>query len=149
MDGQSSQADKVNICWEHNYCVDEMNRFYDKHVKDQPVAKHISKFTELIGRINETETDLLDIGTGTGMISEYCGNFNFYGADLPHVLSGCSVRNYPQYFYRAMDIEKDDISWIQQFNVLVLNAVIDIMKDPITILQKVLENASRVDRDWG
>lgn len=132
-----------STCWYQQDCVKEMNRFYDAHIKNG-VHSHLSAFTALLELTDERGSEVLDLGAGTGMISEFCKNYHYRGADLPHIISGCAMRNYPQYMYKACDIAKDEnIAWINKYPVVITNAVIDIMQNPIEILQKILRNCSK------
>lgn len=129
-----------NICWNSNECVSEMNRFYDKHHSDMEVQKHLFVFKELLNLSDTKDAELLDLGTGTALISEFCTEHKFFGADLPHILAGCAMRNYPQYFYRALNIISDDLTWIEKYPILTMNAVIDVMEKPLEILDRVLKH---------
>lgn len=132
-----------NSCWYQQTCVDEMNRFFDTHRHNAEVCRHFSYFTQLLTLTDEKGSELLDLGCGTAMLSEYCKENRYRGADLPHIISGCAMRNYRKYDYRGCDIINDDISWIDQYPVLVLNAVIDVMEHPMQMLAKVLSSASK------
>ena len=131
-----------NICWKNDYCIDEMNRFYDNHVKGHEPNAHFLNVVELLKEC-ESGTKLLDIGTGTAAISEFCKDFDFYGCDLPKIVEGCSMRNYPQYFYKACDIEEDNLAWMRKFDVLLLNGVIDVMENGLYIIRRILTHANK------
>ncbi|MDD5013489.1 MAG: FkbM family methyltransferase [Atribacterota bacterium] len=131
-------------CWYQDSCCDEMNAFYDKEIKGKAPYPHIEVFKSLIGLIDDEKgKNLLDIGCGTAMISEYCTNFLYFGTDLAHVIIKCAMRNYPDYFYRKCDITSDPMTWIDTYKVIVMNGFIDIMQEPIVILDKVLANAQK------
>lgn len=129
-------------CWHQQYVVDEMNRFVDKHIKNHDITEHFRPFTELLA-ICEKGSMLLDIGTGTAMIADFCKDHKFHGADLPHIISGCAMRNQPGYFYRSCDVIEDELAWIKKFDIIVLNGVIDIMANGLGILARVLTHANR------
>lgn len=148
MDGRGSKLDKINqdidysICWNNDYCVGEMNRFYDKSGKLPETTKHFDAFKALLKATDINSGDILDLGCGTGLLSEYCDGLNYYGADLPHIISGCSMRNYPQYFYRKCDIIKDELTFMNRHEIVVINAVLDIMPFPLWVLEKILSACS-------
>lgn len=127
-----------NTCWYSPNVVNEMNNFYDKHL-NTTMMKHMAAFASLLELTDERGSKLLDLGCGTGMVSEWCRNYEYTGADLPHILGGSAMRNYPKHFYRAVDIVNDDLAWINEYQIVVLNAVIDIMENPIDVLKKVLD----------
>lgn len=131
-----------NICWHQNECIEAMNKAHDQP-NNHP---HFDALTDLLNHITTAEGarySLLDIGTGTAAISKYCKNFDFYGADLPHILTGCAMKNYPQYPYFKLDVTEDELAHINKFDVILLNAVIDIMEHPLTVLKRVLTYAKR------
>ena len=132
-------AEDRDSCWYQQYVVDEMNRFYDMHGKNPEVTKHFSAFSELLSRCDEKGNELMDLGCGTAMLSEFCKDYKYHGTDLKHVITGCALRNYPEYEYRDSNIIDDDILWIKEYPVVVMNAVIDIMEKPLEMLEKVLQ----------
>lgn len=141
---QDMQVDQ-DVCWYKNEVIEEMNRFYDLHLKNQDIIKHFKPFTDLLEQIiNNGDLTLLDIGCGTAMLSEFCKNYAYYGADLPHVVAGCALRNYPQYFYRGCEVYNEDIWWIGEFDIVVINGLLDVMQYPLFVLKKLLNALA-----WG
>lgn len=136
------ETDK-NSCWYQQTCIDEMNRFYDVHKDNQDVLKHFSVFSELLSLTNEKYISLLDVGCGTAMLSKYCKDYFYAGADLPHILKGCAMRNYPDICYHNCDMIEDDLFWIHSFKIIVMNGVLDIMQHPLEMLDKILESSCR------
>ncbi len=130
-----------SICWHNDYVIDEMNRFYDNNVKGQEPNAHFLNVVELLNLCGDGK--LLDIGTGTAAISEHVKPFEFYGCDLPKIVEGCAMRNYPQYFYKSCDIEEDNLAWMRKFDVLLLNGVIDVMNEGLYIIRRVLTHANK------
>jgi FkbM family methyltransferase len=128
-------------CWHNETGVIEMNAFYDKHIKggvDDFIMEHMNKFSELLPEGNGR---LLDLGCGTGMLSDFKKNYTYYGADLPHIIYKSAIRNYPKEFFRAWDVTTDDLEWIGEFNIVVLNALIDVMETPLKTLDLILRHA--------
>lgn len=132
-----------DICWYQDKCVAEMNRFYDTHKNNEETSRHFKYFSELLGSTDEKDVDILDVGCGTGMLSEYCNGLIYSGIDLPHILTGCSMRNYPNYFYKPCDILTDDLKWINSYPIIALNAVVDVMQNPLELIEKILQSASK------
>ena len=130
-----------NICWKENYVIEEMNRFYDNHVKGHEPNSHFLNVVELLNLCGDGK--LLDIGTGTAAISEFCKDFEFFGCDLGPIIYGCSTRNYPEYFYKSCDIEEDNLAWMRKFDILLLNGVIDVMENGLHITRRILTHANK------
>lgn len=131
-----------NICWNTEECIESMNIALENFYKTDRDLQHLKVFEKLLWETDERSGTVLDIGTGTGMISEYCKNFEFVGADLPHIIAGCAMKWFPQHLYRSLDIINDDISWIKDYKVVIANGFVDVMEDPLNILGKILESAS-------
>lgn len=131
-----------NSCWYQQTCIDEMNRFYDKYRDDKKLLSHFEIFTELLDLTYEKNPFVLDIGCGTAMLSDYCSEI-YTGADLPHIIKGCAKRNYPDLLFHECDIVEDDLSWICNYNIIVMNGVLDIMQHPLEMLNKILSFAQK------
>lgn len=131
-----------SMCWYKQACADKMNEFYDSQIKNHDLRFHMSAFTRLLDRTDLKGVKLLDLGCGTAMLSDFCKDFTYVGADLPHIVSTCAMRNYPNYFYRSCDLYTDHLSWIKEFPVVVINGVIDILQYPLGVLAKILEHCS-------
>jgi predicted SAM-dependent methyltransferase len=130
-----------DICWYQKECIDSMNKFEDECIKNQDIQPHYASFLELLDLCGYGK--LLDIGTGTARISQFCKRFDFVGADLPHIISGCAMRNYPKYKYQSIDIIEDNLAWIREYDVIVLNGVIDVMQNGLYILERILTHSRR------
>lgn len=130
-----------NICWYQKECIESMNRFEDECIKGQNIQPHYASFNELLDICEDGK--LLDIGTGTARLSQFCKRFEFVGADLPHIISGCAMRNYPKYKYQSIDIIEDNLAWIREYDVIVLNGVIDVMENGLYILERILTHANK------
>lgn len=129
-----------NTGWYTEASAHGMNKFYDNNIKNHDVSKHLAAFTTLLARTHLENCLLIDLGCGTAMLSEFCKEFTYHGADLPNALGICAMRNYPQYYYRACDLTSSDLSWIKTYPIAVLNGVIDIMQTPLEVLERVLAN---------
>lgn len=111
-----------------------------KAIKDE--TYHYTALRACIEQIGESGLNLIDVGCGTGFISEYCAEHNYHGADLPHVINGCALINYPEHFYKYTDVINDDLVYLKRFDIVLVNALIDVMENPVDILKKILSNAS-------
>lgn len=133
-----------STCWYQDNVSFEMNRFYDQHINGHEIAKHLAPFTSLLALVDPVgNPHLLDLGCGSAMLIPFCKEFRYFGADLPAIVAGCAMRNYPTYFYRGCDIVEGDISWIGEFDVVILNGIIDVMQTPIYVLDRVLKATAK------
>lgn len=135
-----------DTCWySPSECAKKMNEFFDKHRNDMEVQKHLFTFVKLLEHVDEKGVKLMDLGCGTALLSEFCKDFKYYGADLPHMIANCAWRNYPQYYYKPCDIIQDDLSWIKNegYEVVVMNAIIDVMQHPLQVLERILCNCTK------
>ena len=130
-----------STCWYNDYCVEEMNRFYDIHIKNHDLTKHLGAFTRLLSLTDESGCQVIDLGCGTAMLSDFCKGHEYIGADLPHIISGCAMRNYPNNMYRSCDLTKDSLDFISNYKIVVANGVIDIMEHPLQVLASILKKA--------
>lgn len=132
-----------NDCWHTENVVNEMNSFYDKFKANIEVTKHLNVVSKLIATADEKNCPVLDIGCGTAMLCEYFPDNSYVGADLTHILSGCAMKQFPNNLYKTCDIQTDDLNWISEYKMVVMNGFIDVMHNPIAILHKVLLNATK------
>jgi SAM-dependent methyltransferase len=152
----------TSTCWYQQSVVDEMNSFYDIHRNNPETCWHFENFAILLRKALQSICDnrnlsfaqkplILDLGCGGGQLRDFCKHEEdtiYCGADLPHIIDGCLLRNYrdmhddksgsgPQVF--KIDLTKDDLSFISKFDIVVLNGVIDIMQYPVEVLMNVME----------
>ncbi len=132
-----------DTCWYQDAVIESMNRFHDIHIKGHNLAEHLKAFTDLLAETDNDGEEIIDLGCGTAMLSQFFPRHTYIGADLPHIISGCAMRNYPEYMYHSLDLVTDNLEWIKKYNIVVVNGVIDIMQHPLHILEKILQHVSR------
>ena len=133
----------LNTCWYQNSCSEEINHFLDMNKNNQEIFNHLKYFTELLKSTDEKGVDFIDLGCGSAVLSEYCKDQKYTGVDLPHIIKDCAMRNYSNYFYKSCDLIQDDLSFINKYPIVCINAVLDIMEEPIPFLEKVLKSSSK------
>ena len=135
---QTCWYDKDGIC-------ESMNRALSQALPVLNQTPHIAAFQRLMDSITARAgkgLKILDIGCGTAMISLFCKDHHYTGCDLPHIIEGCAKVNYPMHNYFAIDILNcTDFSFIEKYDVIIINALIDIMEQPMPVLQQVLAHA--------
>lgn len=139
--------EKANeMCWYDWKSVEATNRFYEENIKVRDLSNdgHIKFYIKLLNFIDvNSNRQLLDLGTGSAMISEYSKGFTFTGSDLPHMIGGSAMKWHPEHLYKACDIYTDDLNWISGYDIIVCNGFIDIMASPVEVLKKILQYAPK------
>lgn len=135
-------SEDKSTCWYSDDCSAEMNRFYDQYKKSNEEAPHFKVLKELIKDIPKG-VSVMDLGCGTAIASEYFTDQKYFGSDLPHIVQGCATRNYPQYKYFYINMVESDLKWISDYDVVLVNGVIDIMEFPLFTLEKLLASCKQ------
>lgn len=128
-------------CWYTNECAAEMNKAFDAQRKDMPVVPHIEVLKKNIACIKPMAKTVLDIGCGTASSSPLFEGFDYTGMDMPHILEYAAKRNFPEHKYISGDIMADDLSYISQYDIILMNGFIDVMEHPLIVFNNVLAHA--------
>ena len=130
-------------CWHTTQVVDEMNRNYPVYLNIMDETEHIQVLKKQINIIpfKHYRQKVLDIGCGTAQISKLFNHYHFeyQGADLPLVIDYCAKKWHPNYTYFQFN-EINDLP-LANYDVILMNAFIDVMEHPLQQLEKVLANA--------
>jgi hypothetical protein len=141
-----------STCWYSQDGIDKMNEYYDQHVKNktgQQLLDEVYHFKVLYELLSFCDTSLpfislLDLGCGTASLIKCIPIWCTYtGADLPEVIQRSALRNLPNGKFFECDIMVSDLTWIANYDVVVLNAVIDTMQYPVKALERVLRCAGK------
>lgn len=132
----------LNTCWYNEQHIENMNRFYINDVRNKPVFEHYKIIDEFIDYVRDTDGigTLLDLGCGTAYLSEHRRDFSYIGCDLPEVIAKCAMVHYPQYYYKSFNIFNEDASFINDAKIVVMNALIDVLPNPLYYLHKILSH---------
>lgn len=111
--------------------------------KKWPALESSVHFPALKELINESKTKgkLLDIGCGSAELqnTSVVKNFYYYGLDIPDVIDNVAIQLNKKGKYIKKDLLKDfDIGILGTFDLIVMNAFLDIMPNPLEILDRVL-----------
>ena len=80
---------------------------------------------------------LLDVGCGAASLSELT-ELQYTGCDLPHIIDKVGRVHAPDADLVSFDFYKDDLSFIKKYDVIVTNAFIDVLDDPVFALEKLM-----------
>lgn len=136
----------VNLeCWNSDKIYDHMidgakGKIWDKleNSSHWPVLKDLLDYC----KSNGTNT-FCDVGCGAGALGQIYDFKNYTGADLPNIVQNVSKKFSPKLNFIDFDINKDNIDFMSSYDCLVLNAFIDVMKNPLEILEKILLQAKK------
>tara|TARA_R110002020_G_scaffold78506_5_gene197424 strand:- start:135 stop:773 length:639 start_codon:yes stop_codon:yes gene_type:complete len=108
-------------------------------------SDHFPVLSELITIAQRDSFTLLDIGCGAAEVSRVYKNFYYTGVDLPNIIKEVAMKMHPHNSYISFDIydENQDTSFIAEYDLIVMNAFIDVLERPVYGLEKVLTKASK------
>ena len=125
-------------CWYH---IDTGKQKVAMNVKVSEVYAEAIK--SLVDCIPDSENTLIDIGCGTGKASKTLQKYDYTGADLPDMIDDISKQVNPGLKFIKCDIIEDDISFISDYNIIYMDALIDIMQHPLKVLDCILDKCSK------
>jgi len=79
---------------------------------------------------------LIDLGCGAGDISRVWKG-QYIGADLDWIIEGVSKKCNPSAEFINFDVINDDIKKLPPSKAIIMNALLDVLEDPVSILRKV------------
>tara|TARA_R110000796_G_C14360847_1_gene412775 strand:+ start:27 stop:644 length:618 start_codon:yes stop_codon:yes gene_type:complete len=105
-------------------------------------SEHFDVLKACFDVVRESKT-LLDLGCGAAEVSRVFNNFDYTGADLPHIIDGVSKTKNPNVRYIKFDIEKDSLHFLNGKDVILMNSLISEIPNWYRALTKVLVNAEK------
>ena len=78
------------------------------------------------------------MGCGNAEFGDVCKNVRYTGADLPHIIKKVALVQRPSFNYIEFDVDKDDLSFLNNYDLVFMNGFISEMKNPIETLAKIL-----------
>jgi len=106
-------------------------------------SDHFPVLNNLMSFVPSDVFTLLDIGCGAAEISRIYPNYYYTGADLTHIVKEVAMKMHPQNSYVPFDIYENDCLFIKDYDLVVMNAFIDVLEKPVIGLTKVLTNAPK------
>ena len=103
-----------------------------------PVLKYLIDTCKL----NYECKTLLDVGCGAAALSEHVA-LDYTGCDLPNIVENVAMVRNPDNKYVKFDIEHSDLTFMKNYDVVVMNAFIDVLENPMAALDRVLSVASK------
>jgi len=99
-------------------------------------SDHWPILSHLLSRCVDSKT-LLDVGCGAASLSELT-DLQYTGCDLPHIIEKVAKIHAPNSDLISFDFYKDDLNFIKNYDVVVTNAFIDVLDDPVFALEKLM-----------
>ena len=100
-------------------------------------SDHFSALKQSIERCNNSKT-ILDLGCGAGEVSRVFKNLDYTGADLSHIIEKVAKKKNPNSKYINFDANLDDFSFLNGFDVILMNSFLSEIPDYFKVLNKVL-----------
>lgn len=134
------KVDKTT-CWYGKDHYKQVKVFVEKEGQ-LITTKHGRVLKELIDLIPESEKEFLDIGCGACMVSEITDR-NYTGVDLPDIITKLARVYFPSLCCIRSDIIEGDINFISKYDIVLMNAFIDIMQFPLETLNNILNKCKK------
>jgi len=123
-------------CWHTDISILNMLSAYNKN-PDLLNTEHGRRLQDLTEQLSCLKC--IDIGCGSANANVLFKNYT--GLDLPYIIDNLSKKTNPELNYIRCNAETDYINFLIYYDVVLLNAFIDIMKYPLKMLDKILKYA--------
>lgn len=129
------------------------NAWYDNSILPNEMVKAIrgdygwkkleysEHFTTLDTLIKRTKTNsIIDIGCGAGEVGRVYNNLDYCGCDLSHIIENVAEVINPGKNYIKFDAnENQDMSFVENYEVLLMNSFLSEIEDPLKFLKNIIK----------
>lgn len=105
-------------------------------------SDHFDALKACFDMVRDSET-LLDLGCGAAEVARVFNNFDYTGADLPHIVEEVSKAKNPDAKYVKFNIEKDDLHFLSGKDIVLMNSFVSEIPNWYFALSKVLDVAEK------
>ena len=145
IDDEMSAYSKIDLeCWKSDQVYEHMldgasGKLWAKleNSSHWPVLKQMLDFCKSNGA-----TSFCDVGCGAGALGHIYKDVEYTGADLPGIVQNVSRKFSPDLNFVEFDIN-EDLSFMSNYDCLVLGAFIDVMEKPMEVLEKILASSKK------
>ncbi len=126
------------ICWQiedsHVKMVEAFNR---RKLLDTYAGNQLKKLIDSI-----EYKRCLDIGCGTGEVGTLCHDYT--GFDYPETIKNVSLKCFPKQNYtNSLISDPTNLLLLESFDLVIMSAFIDVQKEPIKVLSKILKGCQK------
>ena len=105
-------------------------------------SDHVGILNELINLANPQ--NLIDLGCCSAEASLLAKTYKYTGADLAEVIENVSKIMHPELDYVAFDAYNSDFQFLKDYDVILMNAFIDVLENGDVVFDKILKNSKKV-----
>jgi hypothetical protein len=135
--------DNLNLCWlnkeSYSKMLDGARGLIFPKLLD---SDHVGILNQLL--VASNPQSLVDLGCCSAEASLLAKNYKYTGADLPDVIKNVSKVMHPELNYVEFDAYNSDFEFLQNYDVVLMNAFIDVLEKGDIVFNKVLKNAKKV-----
>jgi hypothetical protein len=139
--------DSNKICWHDPAVSSSMLKGSNGILFPKLVdSNYVHVLLDLVDIAKPHCTSCLDLGCGAADLSDLIvkRNMTYAGADLPHIIQNVAKVQHSSYNYYEFNVETDDdLAFVGFYDLVVMNAFIDIMEHGKEILEKILPYCSK------
>ena len=138
IDNQGVTMEKT--AWHDQEMPEKMMQTHFPHII---YSDHFAPLKKCFDLISNDANNLLDLGCGKAEISDAFPEYEYCGADLPHIIQKVSKISKPSLEYIEFDATICDMDFVSSFDVVVMNSFLSEIETADEILRKVLKYAPR------
>ena len=106
-------------------------------------ADHFPALKDCFSVIKDNAKSIIDIGCGTAEASKVFTEYEYFGADLPHIIEKVSKQRNPNEQYISFNASNADFSFLQGKDVVLMNSFISELSDWYLVMTKILVNSKK------
>ena len=130
---------KSETAWHNEQLPAYMMNTHFPHIKN---SDHFPAIKQCFSHIGEAK-NLIDLGCGKAEISDVFTEYEYCGADLPHMIQKVSRLSKPTLKYVEFDVYLSDMNFISEFDIVLMNSFLSEIPNANQILDKVLKHSKR------
>lgn len=128
----------IDTAWYSEHMPKKMMQTNFPHIV---YSDHFESLKKCIDLIPRGANNLLDLGCGKAEISDAFPEYEYCGADLPHMIQKVSRVTRPRLKYVEFDAQVSEMDFISNFDIVIMNSFLSEIPNAEQILDKVLRRA--------